>query len=247
MRMGIHYSLRTAGENPADCRNLLVKLRERALNLPLGEVGPIQEWTGSECHYRHASHRGAERGLLKHAETWRDDPRREGHIRVLRPLHVLAFTAWTGLGCDDAHFALCQYPSLQAVPDDHRKHGPQSLPEAQRDWHYACYCETGIAAGSRCGGIRNFLRCHLLVIALLDYALELGILESVDDSGGYWRHRQPAALGRKLGKWDESLAVWSKDLQERLHSEERWTIAEDPEIAPLDPRRKMQGFFSGVC
>ena len=39
------------------------------------------------------------------------------------------------------------------------------------------------ASNPDCGGVENFLRCHLAVVKLLDHAATLGILKEVSDEG----------------------------------------------------------------
>ena len=43
------------------------------------------------------------------------------------------------------------------------------------------------------GGARNFRRCHLAIVDLLQHAQSLGILEEVYDEAGYWDNRQTTA------------------------------------------------------
>ena len=64
--------------------------------------------------------------------------------------------------------------------------------------------------------MENFLRCHLLVVAMLDYAKTLGTLERVSDEGGYWEKRDVAALAREVGEWNGILAAFAGQLQDAL-------------------------------
>jgi len=45
---------------------------------------------------------------------------------------------------------------------------------------------------------KDFLRCHLLVIAILDYIKELGFLKEVYDEGGYWESRSIERLAKNI-------------------------------------------------
>ena len=47
----------------------------------------------------------------------------------------------------------------------------------------------------------HFVRCHLAVIRLLDYAEELGILEGVFDIYGMWQRRK--AIVKQFGDWNQ--------------------------------------------
>lgn len=47
---------------------------------------------------------------------------------------------------------------------------------------------------------KDFLRCHLLVIAILDYVKELGFLKEVYDEGGYWETRSIEKLAESINE-----------------------------------------------
>ena len=48
----------------------------------------------------------------------------------------------------------------------------------------------------------NFLRCHLGLVSLLDYAKELEILKDVTDEGEFWQKRDVPALIKEIGEWN---------------------------------------------
>ena len=52
-------------------------------------------------------------------------------------------------------------------------------------WRFSSFCKTQYASDPKCGGIGNFLRCHLSVIRMLEYAQELGIQVDIDDEGHF--------------------------------------------------------------
>jgi len=52
-------------------------------------------------------------------------------------------------------------------------------------WRMRDFCKTQYASDPNYGGVPNFLRCHLGVIRMLDYAKELGIEVSIDDEGHF--------------------------------------------------------------
>ncbi len=55
-------------------------------------------------------------------------------------------------------------------------------------WRYSTFCKTQYASDPECGGIPNFIRCHLSVIHLLDRIAELPTLKiEVQDEGKYGR------------------------------------------------------------
>lgn len=82
----------------------------------------------------------------------------DGGIPLVTPEEIIGFSALPGDGCESAEFGL------------RRRTG------AGYDWQ--SFCKTAHTAGSHL----DFLRCHLAVIAVLDYAQELGLLRCVDDA-----------------------------------------------------------------
>ena len=55
-------------------------------------------------------------------------------------------------------------------------------------WRYSAFCKTQYASDKRCGGIPNFVRCHLSVIHLLDRIAEIPTMKvEMDDEGKYGR------------------------------------------------------------
>ncbi len=55
-------------------------------------------------------------------------------------------------------------------------------------WHYSTFCKTQYASDPECGGVPNFIRCHLSVIHLLDRIAQLPTLKvDLDDEGKYGR------------------------------------------------------------
>ena len=55
-------------------------------------------------------------------------------------------------------------------------------------WHYSTFCKTQYASDPECGGVPNFIRCHLSVIHLLDRIAQLPTMKvDLDDEGKYGR------------------------------------------------------------
>ena len=60
--------------------------------------------------------------------------------------------------------------------------------------------------------MKNFLRCHLSIVTLLDHAESLGLLNEVSDEGGYWEGRDVEALGKEVGDWNVMIAGFAGEL-----------------------------------
>ena len=82
------------------------------------------------------------------------------------------------------------------------------MPTKLTGWLWSSFCKTQYASNPEAGGIQNFLRCHLGVIRLLDFAKKTGLIEvEVHDEGDYWDHRDAEKLAREVGQWNEYIAA----------------------------------------
>jgi hypothetical protein len=115
------------------------------------------------------------------------------------------------------------------------------VPTKLAGWRWRSFCKTQYASDPKCGGIPNFLRCHISVITLLDRMAKLpGLKTTVDDEGKYgpslysddWqeayaagrkptyrRHKgqyNPAALAKEVGEWNEMIAGMSGAISDAL-------------------------------
>ncbi|HEV7923828.1 MAG TPA: hypothetical protein VGR14_00625 [Verrucomicrobiae bacterium] len=206
MGLTIHYQLASTGDD-AKARKLVQQLRQTALDLPIQHVGEIVECRGDECSWKQRADDDPFRWLLIQAGTHIALPvsaseKRRGVRREMdvRPLHVIAFETEPGDGCEQANFGLCQYPSEVSHPE-FGKH--QTKLEG---WSWHSFCKTHYASDPRCGGLPNFVRCHLGVVALLDEAHRLGILGAVSDEGDFWETRSLERLTKEIGQQSAILA-----------------------------------------
>jgi hypothetical protein len=194
----IHYSLKSDADTPEQARHLVEQLRQAALDLPFAEVSEIVELSGADCDLKTAPQDDTIRWLLTQARHM-ISVGEQGYCFVT-PAHIIAFSAWPGEDCEVANFGLAAYPNMVQSEDHPRATGLQG-------WSWACFCKTQYSSNPTQGGVENFVRCHLLVIRLLDRAKELGILEKVVDEGGYWEKRDVKALVETVGEWNRYVAA----------------------------------------
>lgn len=181
MGLTIHYELHADPCPPAEARRLVERLHQRALDLPFGEVEDIVELTGDECDFHQLEEGDPDRWLLVQSMRLID-------TELVPPTHVIAFSTWPAEGCEQANFGLGMYPTA----------GP--------GWCWASFCKTQYASNPNYEGIDNFLRAHLTVVKLLDFAQELGILRAVTDESGFWENRDAKAMVETVGQWNEMMA-----------------------------------------
>jgi len=200
MGLTIHYGLRTRCTKIANVRTKIEKLRQRALDLPFEKVGEVKEFVGAECDFE-ANRESDDSWLLIQAN---------GHVRYkdyhinVAPTHIISFDTWPGDGCEDANFGLCRYPAT--IRPGFLSRWEDDIPTNLSGWRWYSFCKTQYASNPECGGVKNFLRCHLCVISLLDYAKELKILGRVSDEGDYWDKRDYKALVKEIGEWNTMIA-----------------------------------------
>ena len=75
---------------------------------------------------------------------------------------------------------------------------------------------------------------------MLDYAKEIGMLESVSDEGEFWEKRNIEELAREVGQWNEMIAAWAGKLKDQLGDQLLAAITEFPNFEHLEARGQPQ-------
>jgi len=236
MGLTIHYSLKAQGSD-VQARELIHALHQTAQDLPFKELGQVIELSGEQCDHNKRPADDPLRWLLIQAtESVEVEPKGRkknqgwtSSYNVL-PSRLIAFTAWPGEGCEESNFGLCQYPRVIRT-----ECGP--LKTGLSGWFWSSFCKTQYSSNPDCGGVPNFLRCHLTVIAMLDRAKQIGCLEEVSDEGGFWDRRDLPALVKEIGSWNEMIAAFGgklKDLVENGPGKFESAIAEFPNFEQLE-------------
>src|SRR5512136_861919 len=124
MGLTIHYSLKAQGSD-VQARKLINALHQTAQDLPFKELGQVVELSGDQCNFNKRDKEDPLRWLLIQAA---EDTEIVSQRRVLggqtcrsyqkiQPLHLIAFTAWPGEGCEESNFGLCKFPSVVKTSD----------------------------------------------------------------------------------------------------------------------------------
>src|SRR5690606_14473865 len=120
-------------------------------------------------------------------------------------------------------------------------------------WRWSSFTKTQYASDPACGGIPNFLRCHISVVTLLDRIAELPTLKvQMDDEGRYgpshysddWREAHaegreptyrwhegkyvPKALAEEVGEWNGMIAAFTGAMNDLLESPGSESAGESP-------------------
>ena len=102
------------------------------------------------------------------------------------PIQTIAFSTTPGPGCEAANFGLCRYPATYEVRAPALPNQARRVRTRLAGWRWSSFCKTQYATSPECGGLKNFLKCHLAVITLLDHAKLGGLVTDVHDEGEYW-------------------------------------------------------------
>lgn len=187
MGLTIHYELRSKMRSGRTARKLVDELQRKATELPFKLVGGVID---------------ADHDVIK--SVGRDDPRRWLFTQATRfvrrggmsypvsPNRLIAFSTCPGDGCEEANFGMAVYPATIEVDGKRLRTG-------FRGWSWSSFCKTVYAANPEVGGVGNFMRCHLAIVALLDCAKSIDILGEVADEGEYWENRDQDALALQVG------------------------------------------------
>lgn len=137
----------------------------------------------------------------------------------------------------------------------------RKVPTKLTGWYWRSFCKTQYASNPECGGIPNFLRCHISVVTLLDRMAKLpGLKVRVDDEGKYgpstysddWREAHaagrkptyrrhkgqynPAALAQEVGEWNTMIAGLTGALNDAFGGNVEAPIKEFPDFERLEFR-----------
>jgi hypothetical protein len=124
-------------------------------------------------------------------------------------LAIAAFGITPGEGCDLAMFALAApIPSAVAVNVD--------APVRIHDWHWAGFCKTQYASNV---SDEHFVRCHRMIVAILDEAERLGFELEVRDEGRYWETRSVQVLLTEVSTMNHILARVAGALHDAMPEE----------------------------
>jgi hypothetical protein len=211
MGLTIHYSLKSNGKERF-VRAKLEKLRQIALDLPFSMVSDMIDLQGDQADFNKLGDDDPNRWMLIQASQSVTDPLDERFSYSLAPSHVIAFETVPGDGSEPANFGLCLYPKTMEVGDIRTR----TIPTGLKGWTWRSFCKTQYANDPACGGVKNFLKCHLLVIRMIDEAKKLKLLADASDEGNFLEKRDLEALVKEIGEWDAMIAGFAGGLKDAL-------------------------------
>jgi len=235
MGLTLHYKFKAKGSRFKTAK-LVHALYQKAQDLPFKELGKVVELTGPECEMDRYEQDDPLRWLVIQSmasveikDTHASSNNGLGSTWISFPAQrIIAFTAWPGQGCEESNFGLCQYPATIFSPS----HG--QLRTKIRGWRWSSFCKTQYASDPDCGGLQNFLSCHLTLIAMLDHAQYLGLLDQVHDEGKFWEGRNVEDLAGRVGEWNEFMAAVGGKIKDVLGAGVEMPISQYPNFEQLE-------------
>lgn len=143
----------------------------------------------------------------------------------VRHVAINACSGWcmrvdVGEGCEPFMLALCRYPGVWRCQHGHsmRRLHPTKI---SSDWQFSWFCKTQFAGRHGAG---HFIRCHRMVVSLLDFCQKAGLNVTVKDEAGYWEKRDDEELQEKLRSSEAMLAAFGGFLKDMTGQQGRRRI-----------------------
>ena len=202
MGLTVHYNIESSTKSPNRPFEIVKAMRELAMDLPFEEVSEIYHLKGNDCNYEirreelAKSDHDADQGLfwlLIQASEHITAP--DGTQVSVAPEEMIVFSTWPGHGSESANFGLCRYPEettyinryavpvISSNPEIYAEKIPTKL---GKKWCWGSFCKTQYASSPECGGLPNFIKCHVALITLLERISELKTIKvEINDEGHY--------------------------------------------------------------
>ena len=214
----VQYRLSLPAATPLDgVVDRISTLRRAAGLLPVQSISPLRI-LGSEDIKTAAEHDVAGLGCVVFGLTRRigiqyneeGEPsisasRKNERVVEVVPCRAVGFSIQPGFESDRFDLFLADYPEfIQVVGRGSSARRRFKVPTNRTGWT----CDSLCITGARDSTLIDFLKSHLLVIALLDSAHDLGVEVDAADDGDYWSSRSLEKLiavfpGNEQENWSE--------------------------------------------
>jgi len=226
MGLTVHYNIRSSSRSTNKVLAYVEQMRQLALDLPFEEVGDLVVKNNPD-HKNETD--DSLRWLYIQSGQYVDDPLDKHCSWGVEPIKLIAFNIYVGPGSEPANIGLCLFPK-EIVKEG------RTIKTKLGGWRWGSFCKTQYASNPSCGGIPNFLRCHISLITLLDRIAELPTISvKVADEGKYgpsnytddytvpdphyYVHEgkyNPKALVEEIIQWNETPAGFAGMLKDAL-------------------------------
>jgi hypothetical protein len=188
-------------------------MRKLALGLDFDEVSDVIDWHGEPGEHpddntaRMLSIFGSQYGQKRM-------PDGQDVWVPINPKHVLCFSVHPTKGSETAQIGLAAHPAVVEYEHAGVTHYIETGLAGVYSWTQCC--KTQYAGLQQYGGVKNFLRAHLNLVAFLDQLPTKGLSVQVNDDSGYWDDRDVAKLEQTLSRWNGLIAAFAGQLKDRL-------------------------------
>ena len=205
MGLTVHWAFQ-GPQTKTEAKDIVDKLRQRAMDLPFESVSEIVSFKGEDAQFdRDRKNDPFNWMKIQSIQTvWSKDGRSGWDCRTNE---IIGFQIVVAPGSEPMEIILATYPKTIVIEDKAwGKH--KRLRTGRSGWSGRGFTKTQYASSADCGGIPNFLRAHLSVVRMLDYAKDLGILAEVSDEGDFYEKRDIPALVKTIGEWNDLIAAF---------------------------------------
>jgi hypothetical protein len=208
MGLTIHYCFAAPEQDSGKIKKLMLEFHKCTDSMPFQTVGRVMHLRGEQCRYNRRDQDDPMSWLLIQCQQHVELETKQGSIyTIIPPTQAICFHTWPGRGCEAANFGLCQYPAKVRTSF--------GVEETKLEgWKWKSFCKTQYASAPQFGGLANFLKCHLLVIAMLDEAKKLGFLERASDESDYWNTRDMSCLVGSIDEYNKLMAVFGGTMKD---------------------------------
>ena len=237
MGLTIHWHFQ-GPKTKSEAKAVIERMRQRAMDLPFDSVGEIVQFKGPEARFDRDDRDEPCRWLkIQAGETvWNED----GRIGWDCPAkEIIGFQILVAPGSEPMEVFLATYPKTIMVEDEWTGKRKR-LRTNRHDWSGGAFCKSQYASNPEYGGVPNFLRAHLSVIRMLDYAKELGILAEVSDEGEFWEKRDIKTLAGEVGSWNAMIGAFVGALDDTLGQKADSPIKNFPDFEHLEAKGQDQ-------
>jgi hypothetical protein len=236
MGLTIHWSFQ-GPKTETEAKAIVEKMRQRAMDLPFMSVSEIVHFKGKKAQFSQDCDEPFRWLKIQARETvWTNG----GRIGWDCPAEeIIGFQILVAPGSESMEVFLATYPKTITVEDEWSG-GRKRLRTNRHDWSGEAFCKTQYASNSECGGVANFLRAHLSVVRMLDYAKDIGILAEVSDEGDFWETRDVKALAEEVGSWNAMIGAFVGALDDAVGRKTDSPIKNFPDFEHLEAKGQDQ-------
>ena len=114
---------------------------------------------------------------------------------------------------EEACHAAAENPEFRKELEDMAR-GPRVTKPMTRVW--SSFCKTQYASSPHCGGVENFMKVHMLIIEILDYAEKLGFKVEVNDEGHWHETRNEDTLLKNIADYNQLIAAFGGAMKDAM-------------------------------